>query len=508
MVFDDSPLARYLREAGVEPAPSSVSAVSEASADDVSGKRAAGEEGGREARFRALYGRLGGAEDEWSRLPDVAGARDGRDMSNARRTWGGAVLAISGAVLAGAAVHWGLAIALAVLAAAAMWHVWRRPDETRLEELVHTQEALAKLASVGRKSLNLIREVSLVARGYRLGSRLQRVAPEERSDRFCSILQRACKIAARELVSIVSPALERVSTASQTNACLGHDVNVLLRHCRGLSDQSMPLADEVSVSLGVAAAFLFISLRAAFAFPSLESMLLNDLARIRTACVIHSNNLRLCLKVDWREDDSNDGSEPSSEKKSVSKCSGPPPDADLVRSVLRTVGAKLVLMEEHRQAGHDVGAKEVRQSIADDLERACIDLRSVADMEALREAASRDDAASSGANLASADAFTTETSHIGGLDVDIIGTDTSVQVAQGALKAKNLEDVLEVYLSKGRSADDNDEDAAPQKPRIPRAQRIEEMKRRKIEEEARRSEARSIHTLMGELEGVLRQRKS
>ena len=490
IVFDGSPLARYLEEQSQKPlnaaATQALPEVNHVASVTRPNQSQHTERLEAFNAFNALYRQLVGPDARMELdYADVAVAlREG--PHRASRWWlvGLAVLSVLCWYFFGFVVS----LLLSLTSTIFLWSQYRERAPP-IESVLATQSALARLGAAWKKSLNMVREVELVARGYRLGNKLANNV--EQSGRFCNVLHEACIDAAQEVHTMMQSSVVRLACKNKertllTLCGLDYDLEQLERT---LQTPPNALSAQTRQLLSAGMMLLVLSLRISFAKPNLQTFLENQLSAIAELCSRHADRIEIYQRIDWREEKTT--ATVTDSAKRISR------EMEMLRSSIRTLGAKSVLFEEYRQMENEAEMNRVRSSISDDIAQLAVDfqLLSHPSLKAQSEPSFIHEPVDSLSSV------------VNGLEMDVFGSGTSL-AKNGHLRddENNLDRVMQVYLSMGRSETDESVEEVT-KPRIPRAQRIEEMKRRKIEEEARRSESMSVYNLMGELESVLKMRK-
>jgi hypothetical protein len=499
VLFEDSPLAIYLKQVApekqlrLEPTPSRAAPL----------RRLVG--GGEpatvapSARHNECYAALLGSEEAHLErdFPDV---RDGlRSPVLAGRPWWtiGLLAAVAFVATLVAPIRWALGATLGF--GFITPHVWWRGPRTHDEHIAAVKRVFNELGAFAdcvKLSLNVVREVELVSRGYRVGAVLSPVSRLEKAgegeQRKLEIVRRC---AAESLESARASALELLRSLSAScsrdvHPAVAVDLEALssglgLWTCRDSSLQS--LSEGYARLCHFTMRVLIMELRLGALRGDGAAPLIGPLAEFGRVCTVCTARLSDVTSAsgDWRL---------------------PSREADLpapllsggLTAALRTLGARLKLLE---------APSEATALVVEAIGRDVVVLNE--EWESLRERLL-------GQHQSSPSALATEQptpfrsavpehslERLGCLEVEVIGDGSAATSApeprSSEAREAALEQVLQMYLS--------EEDTSTRRPTESREQRIEAMRVRKTAEEAALSETRAVYSLMSELQQVLDHRR-
>jgi hypothetical protein len=487
VVLEDSPLAQYLASQNVD-----VPRVTAGAADAPSGRGlrvpaflSVRRVAARLPLFNECYRRVVGGGEEAAlerRFPDVKSAlREEQAVPRVAPVW--LAMAVGGAVLVTVTVGvWLGLLVLALLLWLGSEPLHPLPPPPAVEALA---AAFLRLDKQLRKSVCMVREVELVARGYRVGSTVQSPvslleAAESGEARRLAQLRLVCRDGVQ---SVMKAAEQMLQSVDCRNVVVSFDVAQLLELVRGVDTADATLQNMATwvralhlVSMGLCV----LTLRIVLVDASHERVLVPLLKSTAEACFAAADRIQDARSVDWRRD-------PAKAGKAAPVLD---PAIAALQSGLRTLGAKSTLFgetangEEQAKLREQIGADLSR--LAEEWQHQCENLQSRAGAAVSSPPRPRQ---------AAGDVETTTTA--GGLQIDVFGGGVK---ERGAVSAPaNLEQLLEVY--EARIAGEEEEGC-----RIPtksREERIREMYERKAAEEHARAASRTVSALMSELENVL-----
>ncbi len=495
VLFEDSPLAQYLRrqsadgatQARLEPNPVLLKQAKSPAAAGVSDEDA----GPADHCYAVLLGRADArlAED----FADVREAVSHPPDARSRRTLM-AVLTMMLPLLV-ATLGWVLGCAVAVAALASLLELpswWlargRAQHLAAVEAAFHELSAFVDCAQL---SLSVVREVELVSRGYRVGAVLSPASRLEGDRRRLEVVRRCL---AESLGAVRKAALQAVLAIVQRpkHAALAVDLEAVAAGLAdsGANDTALHALSEGHARLcHFAMRALILQLRAAVARLVEPRSLLPSMRQLRTVCAASAATLRDVNSAtdDWR----------------VPAASAPPVNALTagVVAALRTLGARVKLLTE----GDEDGSRLLQA-----LERDVAVLND--EWLVLRARLSEHDAAPQLQQPPPPQQQQPPPplppehvlERLGVLDVEVIGdraTTPALHPQSAAAREAALEQVLQMYLG------DGGEEGAPRKPQQSREERIEAMRTRKAAEEAAMAESRAVYALISELQHVLDHRR-
>ncbi len=495
VVFDDSPLGQYLASQQLQ-VPQAPPAAMLQPATSCSGSMRWLRRVFFRRRVAALlpscndsYRRVVGATEEASLERDYADVKSVlKDEQVVWPVWGGAAVVVAALGTAMAGSSWWMALMLFLVGmgciVAAQSNLVMGSNTLTADALSGAFVAVEKQL---KKSVSLIREVELVARGYRIGATVQSPAAlledaERGNARRLEQLRWACKEAVESVLRVARAYFVglRVSHGS-----LATDVGQMLQLIDGLNVATcgctiQNLSEWTRAVHVLGMGLSIVHVRASLLYPRQSSFLSLSHDGIVAACEAATAQLRDARSVNWR---SKTASVTIAKQKSLD------PAIAALQSGIRTLGAKSVLFGELTSAEDKAEAKRCigveLGKLLDEWNFQC---------EKQNQTARRDEEDPARPRQA----VQTETKLVGGLEIDVIGGEKEESGARQATPL-DLEGILQIYEARTASVE-NEEVRLPTKSR---EERIKEMYERKAAEESARAELRVVSALMSELENVL-----
>jgi hypothetical protein len=500
VVFVDSPFSRYLAENNLEPPPDSVfSSLGQSEKVATCSKR----KGFSTWLFR--YSRalaLSVCNIAYRTVTgntDVLLEEDFADIKSALREeipeltipWFVSVLFLCGGVIS-VAWSWLFGLFFFGLGFVAGVVVWRRRNiEGHVSSIVAMHEGFVALEKQLKKSLNVIREVELVSRGFRIGATVQSPVSlvelsqsGSQNERHLAQLRNVCAETARRLFSCAKALLDDIGTLPWPT--LSFDVQqlrLMLTEVARIDDQTIKgLSTTVRLVHLLGAGICVVMLRCLLLTSDLSAS--RQVQVVTLACIEEAGRLSDARLVDWRKKATHHS---NSDMPLV-------PALGALQAGLRTIGARSVLFADLLRGGKAEDAEQEGVAIS-------AELSSLASEWDFRRQAAEQRKVSADVEYVVPPVRNVETVLVGGLEVEVIGE--GQQVSKAPCSAEELNDLLKVYEIRSRS-----EEEVCRVPILSREERIREMYERKAAEERQQSEARAVYALIDELENVLKKRRA
>jgi hypothetical protein len=489
VLFSDSPLAKYLSDAGenvlVTDAPE-LKAKKEEEDDDNAGvsrwlfRRPIANA---MPEFDAIYATMMGSEDRHleSDFPDVKSALR-EERSEFFVPWQSVGMCALGAAVA-LLLSSGVGLAVVLV----WWWLFVPSRNPKIVREVH--DAFARLEKQVGKSVSLVREVELVSRGYRVGATVQSpVSLVEASsgmsdgDRFLARLRKTVLVELDCVFSAVEQLLPDFQASFEVDV---DEIRRILKESHEFQDVTLQsLAVQFRALKLVQVCMCTLMLRSILLAPSRKvRMHAEHLVKVCAKSAGRVSDARL---IDWKRKASDRGQ--SARNRSE-------PAIGALQAGLRTIGAKTVLLEELLKQGKTEEAELERASVSSELSRLLRDW----DFDWKRPKVC--DEVVSGASVPFQPSRT-ETVEMGGLQTDVIG-DVQPESRVGLPHNQQIEDILKIYEARIQ-------ESGEEKNRVPvmsREERIREMYERRAREERAQAESRAVYALIDELENVLQKKK-
>ena len=371
-----------------------------------------------------------------------------------------------------------------------LWNGRRNREKFVLSGIERCHTSIQKFYIAMKHTLNLVREVELVNRGFRVGLTTQSPLSLMAKELRCLRLQRASleeswnafKENMLRLLSEIRPKYSSLNSDLKSVVCLLRETQY--------EDSIQRISKICDVTQICGSMGMIIVLRSLFlgCFSSISS-----LSVLETFCNVQTKRIQRNREtaMDWRTTPKERREHPSdfSSKQIAS-----------LQSSIRTIGAKTVLLNELKREKKEW--KEEAMFVLRELEHAVIEWKCFcfdddSSVEKTEEPKEKEKEI----------CLERSTSSKNGLEIDVIGEKAETAQKETQKSEQSLSDILEVFLSKGRD-EENDGEKEVRKPSKSREDRILEMKQRMREEENARQNARSLHVLMRELEDVIKKKNN